>query len=304
MSSPPPDGLTARPLRLDDAATIAEIANEDERSFGVDGVLGAQDVTEWLMRVDLDASSWLLESGREPVAFGWMEVHGEDVVAVGGVRPGHKGRGLGEWLVRRSEEQARSLSRSIVHQIVLGPDLTAHALLDALGYQQVRRHWEMVIELDVDPPAPTLPDDLRIETFREEDARSFHAASGEAFQDEWGFHPMLFDEWWRMRTRDPGYDPTLWFVIRDGSEIAAVARCVDGLRSGGHVGMLGVRAPWRRRGLGLALLLHAFAEFRKRGAPHVSLGVDSENPTGATRLYEKAGMHVEREYVTFERTLA
>src|SRR6266545_2740558 len=112
MSSRPPDGLTARALRLDDAETIAEIANEDERSFGVEGVLGAQDVTEWLLRVDLDGSSWLLEDASGPVAFGWMEVHGDDVVAVGGVRPGHKGHGLGRWLVRRSEDRARFLSRT------------------------------------------------------------------------------------------------------------------------------------------------------------------------------------------------
>ena len=92
-------------------------------------------------------------------------------------------------------------------------------------------------------------------------------------------------------------------MIRDGGEIAALARC-EPMLGGGSVGMLAVRKPWRRRGLGRALLLHAFREFRRRGFERASLGVDSENPTGATRLYESVGMRVESEHVTFERALA
>ena len=303
MSSLPPDGLTERPLRLADVQTIAEIANEDERSFGVEPALGKQDVTEWWLRTDLELNSWLLENDSGPVAFKWMEAHGGDVVAVGGVRPGHKGRGLGTWLVRRAERRARAIPCPVIHEVVLGPDVGARALLVSQGYGEVRRHWEMVIDLGSELPAPSLPDGFQIDTFQPDDARAFHAAAADAFVDEWGFHPLPFDDWWTMRSGEPGFDTSLWFVIRDGDEIAAVARCVDGLRGGGHVGMLGVRKPWRRRGLGRALLLHAFRELGRRGVPHVSLGVDSENPTGATRLYESVGMRVEREYVTFEKVL-
>ena len=53
-----------------------------------------------------------------------------------------------------------------------------------------------------------------------------------------------------------------------------------------------MRRPWRRRGLGLALLLHSFRDFAARGATRVGLGVDAENTTGAVGLYERAGMHV------------
>jgi ribosomal protein S18 acetylase RimI-like enzyme len=70
------------------------------------------------------------------------------------------------------------------------------------------------------------------------------------------------------------------------------------------VGALGVRRPWRGRGLGRALLLRTFAEFRRRGVTRVTLGVDAENPTGATRLYESVGMDVELEAVVYEKTLA
>jgi ribosomal protein S18 acetylase RimI-like enzyme len=62
------------------------------------------------------------------------------------------------------------------------------------------------------------------------------------------------------------------------------------------------RAPaLAQAGLGMALLLHSFGEFYKRGQTVVCLGVDADNPTGATRLYERAGMHVETEYVCYEK---
>jgi mycothiol synthase len=298
-----PAGCTVRALVLEDAALIAELASEDERSFGVDAAVGAKDVAEWWTRTDLARNSWLVEREGSPAAFGWLEPYGQTLVAVGAVLPGWKEQGLGSWLVDRSEERVRTLQPTRIHQLALGPDAAAHALFRSRGYGEVRRHWEMVIDLDEEPPEPSLPEGFRIATFDPAEARAFHAASQEAFAEEWGFRALPFDEWWEMRTKAPGYDPSLWFVIRDGGELAAVCRCVDGLRGGGHVGMLGVRKQWRRRGFGLALLLHAFRDFRRRDAPHVSLGVDSENPTGATRLYEKAGMRVEREYVTFEKEL-
>ena len=140
-----------------------------------------------------------------------------------------------------------------------------------------------------------------MDTFREEDAREFHDATREAFADEWGFQALPFEEWWAMRSDD---DKSLWFVVRDGERIVAYARCEAGRHGGGFVGMIGTRKAWRRRGLGLALLQHAFREFWARDIRRVTLGVDSENATGATRLYERAGMHVESESVTFEKELA
>ena len=71
----------------------------------------------------------------------------------------------------------------------------------------------------------------------------------------------------------------------------------------GWVDVLGVRRPWRRRGLALALLHHTFGEFYQRGKRKVGLGVDAQSLTGATRLYEKAGMHVQRQYATYEKEL-
>ena len=71
----------------------------------------------------------------------------------------------------------------------------------------------------------------------------------------------------------------------------------------GWVNQLCVRKPWRRKGLGMALLLTSFNEFYRRGKKRAGLGVDATSLTHATRLYEKAGMHVTGKYDTYELEL-
>jgi ribosomal protein S18 acetylase RimI-like enzyme len=71
----------------------------------------------------------------------------------------------------------------------------------------------------------------------------------------------------------------------------------------GWVNTLGVLRPWRRKGVGMALLLHSFNEFYRRGWRKAGLGVDASSLTGATRLYERAGMHVARQYDSYQKEL-
>jgi ribosomal protein S18 acetylase RimI-like enzyme len=117
-----------------------------------------------------------------------------------------------------------------------------------------------------------------------------------------GFAPMSFEEWKRRRVDEA--DTSLYFLAWDGDEAAGAIRCDARSATDGYVAALGVRAPWRRRGLGEALLVRAFDEMCRRGLTAVRLGVDSENPSGATRLYERVGMSVATEIVVYERRLA
>jgi ribosomal protein S18 acetylase RimI-like enzyme len=112
-----------------------------------------------------------------------------------------------------------------------------------------------------------------------------------------------FDDWRHWTTKRENFDPSLWFLVFERDEIAGFSLCRedDADRNAGYVGTLGVRRPWRRRGLGEALLLHSFAAFRARGFTRATLGVDASSPTGATRLYERAGMTVYRDTVFLER---
>jgi mycothiol synthase len=302
MSSSLPD-VADRPASRADVEAAASLARAVEKALTGSSQIGTSDLNEWWNRVDFEHDSWVLEEGDRIVALGWLDTH---FASAGGfVDPAQTGRGLGSTLVERAEGRARELGLQRLKQWAFAADASARALFEVRGYSEVRRFWEMAIELrEPPPPPPVLPGEMRIETFRPEDARAFHAASNEAFAEEWGFTPMPFEEWWEFRSQAEDFDPSLWFLVRDGDEIAAICRCHANMRGGGFVGLLGVRPGWRERGLGLALLQHAFGDFYRRGDRRVSLGVDSENPTGATRLYERAGMHVEGESVVFERELS
>jgi ribosomal protein S18 acetylase RimI-like enzyme len=125
-------------------------------------------------------------------------------------------------------------------------------------------------------------------------------AEDEAFRDHWGHVRGHFENWRRRKLERDSFDPALWHIAWDGDRIAGFAQ--TRFRNGiGWVGTLGVRRPWRKRGLGEALLLHSFNEFHKRGMNTIGLGVDASNPTGATRLYQKVGMHVDVEDIIVEK---
>ena len=274
---------------------------DEEQVVGRRSRIGLSDLRQWLSRVDFDADTWIFEDDGRLVAFGWGEIMGDLGWGIGIVHPAAKGRGIGTDLVERSEQRARERGATRMHQVTLAADTRAFALLAAHGYREVRRFYEMAIELDGPPPAPVLPHGLAIEPFDEAHAREFYEALDESFQDHWEHHSTPFEEWWEQKQNAPDFDPTLWFAIRDNGEMAAVVRNDPNRMEGGMVGALGVRRPWRGRGLGRALLLHTFGEFHRRGVTRVSLGVDSENPTGATKLYESVGMEVEVEQVVFEK---
>lgn len=99
-----------------------------------------------------------------------------------------------------------------------------------------------------------------------------------------------------------GFDLGVWFLaVADGEPVgAAICSMSEGV---GWVDSPGVRRPWRKHGVGLVLLQHAVGEFHQRGLQRVALGVDAANPTGATRLYERAGMTVAQQHATYAKEL-
>jgi mycothiol synthase len=302
MTSSLPEGFRVRPATVDDAPAINELM------IAVDTVVqGWSDSTEaelvdWWRLTDLGTNSWVVEDDSL-AAYAVVIPHGESVEADGFVHPGKTGLGLGSWLLRQAETRGRELGFSSALTWCLAPDTEARSLFERFGYREVRRFYRMLVELEGEPPAPEWPEGFRVSTFEPDDGPAFHATLDEAFAEEWNFVSEPYEQWAERRMNVPDFDPTLWFVVREGDEVAAVLRGDPERAGAGWVGALGVRRSWRKRGLGLALLRHAFAEFYRRGQPRVGLGVDAQNPTGATRLYERAGMHVAYEAAAFKKEL-
>ncbi|HEY8793009.1 MAG TPA: GNAT family N-acetyltransferase [Gaiellaceae bacterium] len=301
--TPLPEGFRVRAAAGADAAAISELMVAADTVVQGWSDSTALELVEWWRMTDLATNSWVVEDGSV-AAYGVVIPHGASAETDAFVHPAKTGLGLGSWLLRRGEERVRELGFATVLTWCLAPDADARALFERSGYREVRRFYRMLVEHEVEPPPPDWPEGFRVGTFELADARGFHAALDEAFAEEWNFVSEPFDSWAERRIDIPEFDPTLWFVVREGNEIAGVLRG-DPERGGtGWVGALGVRPRWRKRGLGLALLRHAFGEFYRRGQSRVGLGVDARNPTGATRLYERAGMHATYEAIAFSKELA
>ncbi|HUZ14867.1 MAG TPA: GNAT family N-acetyltransferase [Gaiellaceae bacterium] len=292
--------MNVRPATKSDYAAIAELFRAVEAELLPRPTdLTADVVDGWLQTLALQTNTWLFEEDGRLVAGAFGQVHGDRGNCAGAVHPSARGRGLGGRLVGLLEDRIREEGAARIHNNALAADTAATELLESRNYAEVRRFWDMAINFDGDIPEPA----VAAAPFREEDARAFHATLEEAFAEHWGHEPESFDEWWARQRGRATFDPSAWFVIRDGDEIAAVCRN-DPHETRGYVGALGVRPAWRGRGYARALLLHSFREFQRRGLPRATLGVDASNATGATQLYESVGMHVELEMVVWEKILA
>jgi len=158
---------------------------------------------------------------------------------------------------------------------------------------------------------PALTDGITVRTYDPEtETEAVYRAFVDSFKDHFGFIEPPFEKGFadfkHNLINEPGYDPKLWFVAVEGHEIVGVCICRNEDPEdpeSGWVNELGVRRSWRKRGLGYALLKHAFAAFHANGRKRVGLGVDATSLTGALQLYERAGMRVLRQFKMYESEL-
>lgn len=178
----------------------------------------------------------------------------------------------------------------------------AVGLFEAEGYQQVRQFYTMRIALDQPITSPPLPDGFTLSPFTPDQLLAVYEAKIEAFHDHWDAQHSPLDEW-RSDIEAPGFDPSLWWIAYDGDQVAGMVLSQPNGAEGGWIGIVGVRRAWRKRGLAQALLRQCFAEYQRRGYQRVELGVDSDSPTNAVELYERAGMHVHQRVLYYRKTL-
>jgi mycothiol synthase len=319
-----PQGFILRPGDMDDIPAVVELLNDfSEHYLGVRDFTVAEIRTEWISPgFDPQEDNRLVfSSGGRLVGYVevwtrvnppvhpwiWARVHPEFVQL-----------GIGEYLIAWAEDRAvreikrvpkglRVSLRSGTFNVVDD----SKQILENCGYELIRHSFRMQIEMNGRPPEPIWPEgiSLRIPNPVQE-IEAIYRVDDEAFQDHFGHIEEPFEDglahFRHFTLNDEGYDPALWFLAMDGDEIAGVCICRKWSyedRETGFVASLGVRKPWRKRGIGLALLQHSFRVFYDRGQYKVALGVDAENLTGALRLYEKAGMRVHRQFDLYEKEL-
>lgn len=318
-----PSEIPMQPMAPTDVGRVARFANAYSGRW-----TGRDMMTEQALRtmlgmpgMDLPSSTRLVLDPDDTLVGAAIVFDREPHVAVhawGLVDEAHQGRGIGaalhRWILERCKRavaQAPADARVIVRQQTFDGDAAAQAFLRGAGYTETRHYWRMLVAFRRPPATPTWPEGIAVDTIDpERDLEASIRASWDAFRDHYGFVPGSIDkEIERARHRiqtDPDFDPSLWFLARDGGEIAGLCFCspkAAGDESTGYIGTLGVRPRWRRRGVARALLLHAFGAFHRRGTSRVALHVDAQSLTGATQLYESVGMRVDELSHEYEREL-
>jgi mycothiol synthase len=297
---------------VEDAGRIAELVNA--RSLALDGSSeeSAESVARSFASPDLAPAADM----RLAVAHGGTALGYADVSA----RVDGTPRASVDLRVRASASEAvallfawtkqRAADRAgpggVVHNVVDEQERAVRSLLVAAGYAIVRGSYVMMRSLGAQLDPPVWPDAIEVRAFDEGHARALSDAHEQAFSDHWG-HTSWTYESWRAYNLGDGEDTALWQIAWDGDEIAGL--CLNAPRrreadATGWIRVLGVRRPWRRRGLGEALVRDAFVAFAGLGTQKAALGVDAENATNAVALYERAGMHVVTRRETWERTVA
>jgi mycothiol synthase len=281
-----------RPPAEDDVASVVELMNRHWPE-PVDEERVRLDWTSPRVRLQEDArigdGAFVLvedlEDGRV-----WVELHGDLPLPVL------------EW----AESRAAEIGATKLWTGGWSTETAKLAELERRGYSLIRRSQRMEIDLRGSLPPPNWPDGIGVRTVRSGEERALYDVHQEVFRDAWGSFNESFEEWEHRLVRSRNYVPELRFLAVDGDEIAGYAVCYPQPTTEdlGWVGILGVRRPWRRRGLGRALLLHAFHAFRERGLTRAGLGVDSDSPTGAHTLYEDAGMQATHEFDVYEKIVA
>ena len=320
-----PAGYSTRPATLDDADRIAELINDYMEAITGRAAISTEALQQQMRMPEINCEQdtrLVIAASGEFAAFA-AAFHVAPHVHVNGLAPvalSHQGLGIGAellaWIENRAAQAVKMAppdARVSLAQTVDENEKAAIRLLEKNGYQQVRHFWRMLIEVDDAGRSDDVvwPDGVSVSTMQvPQDLLPALRAGRDAFRDHWGHVEGPEDEALeRMRYRaenDPDFDPMLRFLAREGSEIVGICnvRARDGLdETTGYIETLGVRRAWRRKGIAKALLLHAFDSCRSRGLSKVALHVDAASLTGATRLYESAGMHISELSHAYEKEL-
>lgn len=323
-TNPLPDGLTARPATLDDLDAAVALMNRVSRHESGRDRHKADDVRgEWTSPHFNMATDTLSVWNVDGAMVGYVElwrIPAERMRFWLRVDPAHDLDTLGGYLAAWAEAQGRAnLGRTpdgvrvVLHAGHKAGVPGVDALFERAGFRVVRYIYRMRIDMTADPAPPAVPDGFALRPYRHPaDVEQLVWVDRESFRDHWGYvdvpHAEIIDDFNHWFAEDKLMDPALTTFVVDATSGAlagaVICRLEDtGDPDAGYVEMLAVLRPYRKRGLGNALLRWAFHTLHQRGKAAVTLYVDAASLTGALRLYERAGMRMVETNTRYEKVL-
>ncbi|MFL6204330.1 MAG: GNAT family N-acetyltransferase [Acidimicrobiales bacterium] len=268
--------------------------------------------TEWRsVWAEPEHNARLVWDGPQLVAFAWLTVRpgsraAHKVNMWGGVRPSHRRRGIGtqlfQWAIARAKDVATAMPAGLPTK--LEADAASHQtdlllLAERMGLQAVRHFYEIARPASaplLEAPAPPGLELVPWTAERDEEARLAHV---EAFADHWGSEPRTREEWTQWYTGHRGFRPDLSVLAVDpaSGRVEGLVLCAAYPQDWVTVPVeawlttVGTRRDWRGKGVASWLITDALRRIAAAddGFERAILGVDSENPTGALRVYRRLG---------------
>ncbi len=305
--------FTLRAPTREDAALVVDVMNACQSALGDAPDMNVDELLKDWVGADLDDQA-VLVFGPDGEVVGFADLMNrryQQINVYAYPLPGPHWTAVFAQLMAWGEDWASShkhlgegVDKVEVHFFRRANDEAACRALEGAGYSNVRTHYVMVAELAEAPPLPIWPDGISVRSYTPGvDDDDLFLGGEESFQDMWN-RPSSTKERWLLPTQAENFDPTLWFLPYDTTTGDVCGVCLCSIVAGvGEVDTLGIRRAWRRQGLGLALLHHAYGELWQRGVRQVSLSVDAESPTGAPRLYERAGFRVVKQFARYMKKI-
>ena len=259
----------------------------------------------------------------EVVGYGRCEWHqntaGERLYFhLGFVKPAWRRKGIGRGMLGAMQRRLCEIAATqpgdgprFFEAFAADTEAATEALLRCAEYSPVRHFYQMVRPLSEAVSVSPLPPGLEVRPASPEHRRAIWEADQEAFRDHWGYVPGTEVDYQRWLD-DPIQDPALWQIAWDAQadQVAGMvlnflnrAENIEYKRERGWTEGLSVRRPWRKRGVARALLTRSLQMFKDMGMTEAALGVDTENVTGALRLYESVGFRVVKRSSAYRRPL-
>ena len=321
-----PKGWIARPATAADAEIICNLFNANSRHLSGEDKHSLHEIEGMLTspRIDKQNNARLIVDASG-LGMGWChtltlgEPHARISCAITLHPEIHSNADLWDQLYYWALERAHSFIPMAEDGIRVTCSTRANvknadrlAAIGRAGFHQVRVENHMRVELGAKPCAPQWPDGIGVRIARiEQELSAIVEVELESFRDHWGFVETPLEEeikMWQDTIRIAGeaFNPDIWYLAVEEEQIVGFAICEDHMaddKARGYVQALGVRPAWRRRGIAKALLLHAFRGLHDLGCKTVELDMDSENLTGALRLYEGVGMKAVQQSILHEKEI-
>jgi ribosomal protein S18 acetylase RimI-like enzyme len=237
-------------------------------------------------------------------AYLWHVVHPDD-------RPCGLEEHILSWLEVRAEQVLAAIDSDLPAAIRIGCEDKLHeciALYNKHGFRPSRYFYRMQRDLNKTIAKFPMPEGITFHNYHADMDPALMAALNEAFQDHWGFQPVIEQDWqvWFVGMQD--FRPDLSFIAMESEEIVGFSMNAvspeENQRKGineGWIHQLGTRRAWRKRGIANALLTETMRAFKAEGLDYATLGVDTQNGTGALGLYERLGFRIVKHYINFEK---